>query len=266
MGKRKKKNRKQKTRVKSAAVLDDDQNESIPIYQETLTEDDMERLANEYWRRSSSEASLTLEIFADQYGIWADDLLDYLPELARKELDIVRLWHGTTKSRANSIRRDGFEVHSGAVFFSRSTRTPHAVARQRASSEHDQPVVILCSIDLRRYNNYRQRGSVYVFYHNHIGSEVVQEVIDARKGKIGFPKERVELTNIGITFNSARAGIALWINSYLELTGMDELSDDHESVVRIAEWLDAQADAGRFGEVSDEEMLEQVRRHLLEHE
>jgi len=31
---------------------------------------------------------------------------------------------------------------------------------------------------------------------------------------------------------------------------------------KIVEWLDAQAHAGRFGEVSDEEMLVQVGKHI----
>ena len=179
MGKRKKKSKKQKAHVTSTAVLDDDRGESIPIYQKALAEADMEWLANEYRRRSSSEVSLTLEIFADQYGILADDLRDYLPELLRKELDSVRLWHGTTRSRANSILRDGFEGYRGIIFFARSTRIPLMVARRRAASEHGQPVVILCSIDLSRYNNYGQQGGVYAFRHNHIGSEVVEEVMDA---------------------------------------------------------------------------------------
>lgn len=265
MGKRKKKHKTQKAHVTSTAVLDDDRDEPTPIYQKALTEADMEWLAGEYRRRSSSEASLTLEIFADQYGISAEALHDYLPELLRKEIDSVRLWHGTTKSRANSIFRDGFEGYRGTIFFARRTKIPLAIAQRRAANEHDQPVVILCSIDLSRYHNYRQRAGVYVFHHNHIGSEVVQEVMDARRGKIRVKQKSVELTNIGITFNSGHAGVALWINSYLGLSGMEELSEDHEAVGRIAEWLDAQTDAGRFGQVSDEEMRERVKQRLPEY-
>ena len=40
------------------------------------------------------------------------------------------------------------------------------------------------------------------------------------------------------------------------------IHEDHEVVGKIKEWLDAQANAGRFGEVSDEEMLIQVRKYI----
>jgi len=56
--------------------------------------------------------------------------------------------------------------------------------------------------------------------------------------------------------------IAYWINNCLKLRDGDRIHEDHQAVVRIKEWLDDQAEAGRFGEVSDEEMLIQMRKHL----
>ena len=70
------------------------------------------------------------------------------------------------------------------------------------------------------------------------------------------------MTNVAITFNSSRAGIAYWINSCLKLEGNDGMSEENEVVGKIKEWLDDQFDSGRFGEVPAEEMLEQVRKYL----
>ena len=260
MGNRTKKAKKRKGRARSDAGLEaiDDQGRG-----EALQEVDMEWLADEYRRRSSSESSLTLRIFSDQYGISPDELCTYLPELGNISDNPITLWHGTTRSRAKSILREGFDGRRAPIYFAANTRLPRHVATGRAGREGDEPVVIVCSIDLGRYSQYDYRkGGIYVFKHKHIGSEVVEEVVSAYSKKIGKKTQSVELTNVAIAFNSGRVGIALWINSYLKLSGADRISEDHEAVVKIKEWLDAQADAGRFGEVSDEEMLIQVREHL----
>lgn len=265
MGKRKKKNRRQK-----GHTLPDPESDSAgdaaPVYQRAFSEADMLRLANEYRKRKSSEASLTLGIFADQYGIPVAELRAYLPDLIDGESDSVVLWHGTTKSRADSIIEEGFIAKGGRVFFARNTRIPLVIAQTRAANKNDRPVVIMCSIDLSRYNRYRRQGrNVYVFHHNHIGSEVVQEVMDAQSGKIRVKRESVELTDIGINFSSGQAGIAFWMNNYLNLNGADRIGEDHEAVGKIKEWLNSQAEAGRFGKVSDEEMQKQVEKHLPEY-
>jgi len=235
-----------------------DQRETIPLHQEV----DVEWLADEYRRRAKSESSLTLEIFADQYGISADELREYLPELSSENSDSIILWHGTTRSRAESILVHGFDGRRAPVYFAQGRRIPRTIARTRAASEHDEPVVIMCSIDTNRYDQYRRQGrGIYAFSHRCIGGEVVKEVIDA-SGKLRGNRESVELTNVTVTFNSGCAGIAYWINNYLKLNEGDRIHEDHEAVGRIKEWLDDQAGAGRFGEVSDEEMLIQMRKHL----
>jgi hypothetical protein len=235
-----------------------DQRETITLHQEV----DMEWLADEYRRRTKSESSLTLEIFADQYGISADELREYLPELSSENGDSITLWHGTTRSRAESILVHGFDGRRAPVYFAQGTRIPRAAAQSRAASEHDEPVVIMCSIDINRYDQYRRQGrGIYAFSHRCIGGEVVKEVINA-SGKLRAKKEGVELTNVTVTFNSGCAGIAYWVNNYLKLSDGERIHEDHEAVARIKEWLDDQAEAGRFGEVADEEMLIQMRRHL----
>jgi len=269
MSKRKKKGKKRKVRSTPTSwpYGAADQSETAPLYQKVFRESDMMRLAGEYRRRSESEPSLTLEAFADQYGISPNEIRAYVPELNDEADNSVLLWHGTTRSRADSILLDGFDgKRRGGVFFARSTKIPRSTAQRRASSEHDQPVVIMCSVDLEQYDNYKQVGrGVYVFHHERMGQEVVKEVLDARAGKIRVKPEKVELTNVAITFNSGRAGIAFWINNYLMLEGQNKIGEDHEAVGKIKECLDDQADAGRFGEVSDEEMLVLIRRYLPEY-
>jgi len=71
-----------------------------------------------------------------------------------------------------------------------------------------------------------------------------------------------KLTNVVLTFNSGSAGIAYWINSYLELDDADSIGEDDEAIGKIKEWLDEQMDAGEFGEVPEDEILEQVGRYL----
>lgn len=260
MGKQRRKTRRRTAPSESTSGLDGviDQRETMPLHQEI----DMEWLANEYRRRSKSESSLTLEIFADQYGISADELREYLPELSSENSDSITLWHGTTRSRAESILVQGFDGRRAPVYFAQSLRIPRTIARTRAAHEHDEPVVIMCSININRYDQYRRQGrGIYAFSHRCIGSEVVKEVLGA-SGKLRGNKEIGELTNVTVTFNSGRAGIAYWINNYLKLSDGDRVHEDHEAVGKIKEWLDAQAEAGRFGEVSDEEMLIQMRRHL----
>lgn len=71
-----------------------------------------------------------------------------------------------------------------------------------------------------------------------------------------------KFTDVVLTFNSGPAGIAYWINSYLELEDADKMNEDHEAIGKIKEWLDEQMDAGEFGEVPADEILEQIGRYL----
>jgi len=154
----------------------------------------------------------------------------------------------------------------GLTFFTPSPKIARRYARTRARAEGDRPAVIMCSIDLSLYSNYERRGAVYVFGHECISREVVKDVEGLPKRQLEKLEDRkdpsVELTNVALTFNSGRAGITYWINSYLKLDGDNRIDEDHEAVIKIKQWLDAQVDVGRFGEVPDDEMLKQVRKHL----
>ena len=238
----------------------------------TFQEGDMMWLADEYRRRRGSEPSLTLEDFAAEYVVSPDELRAYIPELEEGYSRSVVVWHGTSKSRAESILKEGFRPKNkkgkkSRMFFTQNPAVARRYARSRAKGESDRPAVIMCAIDLNEYEDYERRGQgVFAFRAEGISNEVVRNVRGLRRQrteKQRKPKdESVELSNVALTFNSGRAGIVYWINSYLELNSDDVIHGDHEAVEKIKQWLDAQADAARFGEVPNDEMLEQVRKHL----
>lgn len=249
-----------------------DQYEIATLYQSKFHESDMVWLADEYERRSSSEPSLTLEDFSAQYGVSADLLSSYVSDRSRDVDHSIILWHGTTASRAECIVKEGFRAKKarnkgrGLIFFAAKPSIARGHAQSRAS-EDDPPAVFMCSIDLSRYSDYERRGrEVYVFRHSCITTEVIKRVDglprEPREKPVKQKDSSVEPINVALTFNSGRAGIAFWINTYLRLDGGGRIHQDHEAVIEIKQWLDAQADAGRLGEVPSDEVLEQVLRCL----
>jgi isopropylmalate/homocitrate/citramalate synthase len=69
---------------------------------------------------------------------------------------------------------------------------------------------------------------------------------------------------VAITDKSGVDGVALWVNSYLGLTGDEKASKT--AVARIARWVRNQYDVeGRNTAISDEEMVEQTRKYLPEY-
>lgn len=67
---------------------------------------------------------------------------------------------------------------------------------------------------------------------------------------------------VAVDKTSGTAGIAWWINAYLRLPREIQVPKSAIEVSQIARWVDAQYDAGRTTSISDEEMMEQVRRHF----
>jgi len=267
MGKRKKKSRNRQ--------------QAEPLYQRAFQEGDMVWLAREYRRQANSDPSLTLEDFAIQYAMSPDELRPYDPNLAIEAEYSIALWHGTTRARADSIMEEGFKpkrVGKSRIFFTQSSALARSYANNRAKNERDYPALIMCCINLGEYNNYEVRqlqGSVvYAFRSECINSDVVNRVTGPRrKERLSLEKPQQQrkkkrkkageqLTDVAITFNSGRAGIAYWLNNYLNLTGEDQIQEDHESVRKVKGWLDAESDAGRFGMVPDDEILKQVHKHM----
>ncbi len=195
-------------------------------------------------------------------------------KLSHEVEDPITLWHGTTRSRAKAILRRGFraektmnESSRGFLFFSPNPKVARGYARSKAKAEGDLPAVIMCSIDLNRYYLYERRATaVYVFAHECIPKDVIRDVE-------GMPKRQLEKlqgsrthdtgrTDVALTFNSSRAGIAYWINSYLKLDEADRIREDDEVTGKIKEGLDEQMDAERFGEVPEDELQAQMQKHL----
>ena len=196
----------------------------------------------------------------------------HLLESDEEDGDSIILWHGTTRSRAKAILRNGFrfekaliERGDGLTFFSPDPRVARRYARSRAKAEGDRPAVIMCSIDLRRYDNFERRGSEYMFGYECIPRDVIRDIEGLPKRQLeklrGRKKHSAGLTDVALTFNSGRAGIAYWVNSCLKLNESHRMAEDDELVGKIKQWLDEQMDAGRFGEVPDDEILEQLRKY-----
>lgn len=85
--------------------------------------------------------------------------------------------------------------------------------------------------------------------------EEVYNIFDTNK-ILGRP------VGVAVTDKSGVAGIAQWINLHFGLTGDSAVSKDDASVLAIKEWVDEQYAGGRVTQISDDEMLELVSRHL----
>ncbi len=69
---------------------------------------------------------------------------------------------------------------------------------------------------------------------------------------------------ISVTDKSGVAGIALWVNQYLGLTGADRIDKRHPGIKEIVKWVDEQYVERRTTSISNDEMLEQAKVHLPE--
>lgn len=69
--------------------------------------------------------------------------------------------------------------------------------------------------------------------------------------------------DVAITDRSGLAGIAFWINT--QLLKDKKIDKSHPGVAKIKEWIDEQFAAGRVNVVSDEEMLDLVKKYVPEY-
>ncbi len=67
-----------------------------------------------------------------------------------------------------------------------------------------------------------------------------------------------------ISDKSGTAGIAYWINTYFNLSNSDKLTKSHAGVREIYSEIIKMYDLGKEGPLTEEEMLELVRKHLPE--
>ncbi|MBP3857318.1 MAG: 2-isopropylmalate synthase [Ruminiclostridium sp.] len=66
---------------------------------------------------------------------------------------------------------------------------------------------------------------------------------------------------VAVSNVSGLAGIALWINNYYRLPPEKAVSKKEPFIEKIKEWIDAEYEAGRVTVISDEEMIEQIRKY-----
>lgn len=274
MSKRKKSSKRRKLAIATFGLESDSARyEAEPLHQRKFSDGDIKWIADEYRKQVKSDPSLRLADFAEQYGAPVDQLRFCFPELSEGVSQSLVAWHGTSCSRARLILKEGFlpktkKGEARRIFFTQNPVVARGYAQRRAKSERDSPAVIICAIDLNEYNDYEQRGEgVYAFKAECISNEVVRNVIGLKKqeqkrsASKGSNKS-IRLTDIALTFGSNSIAVAYWINSYLTLNDDCKLDENHAAVREIKKWLDKQAETGRFEEVPDDEMLEQVRKHL----
>ncbi len=66
---------------------------------------------------------------------------------------------------------------------------------------------------------------------------------------------------VAVSNVSGLAGIACWINNYYRLKGEDRISKKDPCVEKIKEWVDAEYASGRVTVISDEELVELLRKY-----
>lgn len=141
---------------------------------------------------------------------------------------MTKLYHGTTRRRAEKILREGFYGKRGMSWFARQRGLANQYAQTRARQRNDDPVILECEVSLEEVRGQEDlrvasaRGSVVV-----IQGRVDGEVV-ANRRMLGFFWSLDE--------------VAAWANGYLDLRGADRISPSHPGVKRLSKWI-----AGRFG-------------------
>jgi hypothetical protein len=172
----------------------------------------------------------------------------------------VFLFHGTSMRRAESILRHGFLARKTSwrrIYFSQLPEIAISYAQTRAALENDEPVLLLCSINLSQYTKHEWLYPVYHFSHRQIGSEVVVCAICLTGRDHLTSEELMDLANIpriSLHFNSSMGCVVYWVNT-LVMAGKGPQIENHELAANVKNWLIEQANAGRSGEVPENELL-----------
>lgn len=251
-----------------------------PAYQRRIEDKDLLWLGEAYKKRVASEPDLTIEEFAQRYGIEAKMLKQVVPEsLGANSGDApawqkstIRVWHGTTKDRARAIMEEGFRSSRGnagkRIWFTLKAHEAHGIAQRRAKQRGEEPVVFRCDVSLDRYAEYDRPNPNHYAFRTRIAAEVIRGVEGIARERVKKLKQKErerQLTDVIITETSGELVIAYWLNSYLKLNGESTVSTQHPGVAAIKNFLDAQYANGRDEPISDEEMLFQVMIHLPEY-
>jgi hypothetical protein len=181
----------------------------------------------------------------------------------------VLLWHGTSLSRADSILESGFRTKKRGVFFSSNIMTSLSYAEGRASGGRSEPAIFAAIHDLGelRYGKEFQHQFHYIF-RPRVATRIVKYLLTCRGlysiGKIATEasKFKDDMTNIAITQSSGNAGIAYWLNSFLDLDDSECIPENHPAVDKIKAWIDEQYANDRAQPITDEEILNLAKELL----
>ncbi|MBN1522746.1 MAG: histone-lysine N-methyltransferase [Candidatus Aureabacteria bacterium] len=86
-------------------------------------------------------------------------------------------------------------------------------------------------------------------------NEEIYNIFDTEK-LLGRP------LRVAITDKSGTAGIARWINDYLNLKGEKAVKKTNPEILHIKKWIDEQYENNRVTSISEDEMLIQVKAHF----
>lgn len=190
----------------------------------------------------------------------------------------IILWHGTSKSRADSILKTGF--HEGS-FFTKLVGIAwgYASAKRR---QDDPGVLVLCAIDLSLYSKheydimkeriYRFRPSIPkadvagVFRIDRFGRAELQHKANLLRTRVKRMKRRhaPRPPEVVITRNCGSDAIAYWMNVYLSSCTDRRVDIAHPGIRYIREWIRMNYEHGRVSPISEQEMLIQAKRYVPE--
>jgi len=188
----------------------------------------------------------------------------------------VILWHGTSKSRADSIIETGF--HSSS-FFARSVGIAWGYASAKRKQD-DPGVLVLCAVDLNSYTkrDYEIRKDRIYHFRPPVPKNAVAGVFRIDESTRSELKEKANLLRIHIkrykirpdrpeiviTRNCGAEAIVYWINIHLSPRADRRIEAVHPGIKQIRGWIEKNYTNGRISAISDKEMLMQVKRYVPE--
>jgi len=163
-----------------------------------------------------------------------------------------KLYHGTTRRRAEKILREGFQAKGGRNWFARSKGLARQYAQSRARQRHDDPVVLECDVSFEEIRD----------------KEGVQNVSAGRGGVViieGCVDGEVISNRRMLGFICSADELAAWVNRYLGLRGSQGIAPSHPGLQRLRKWMAGRFGGGRKKPIPEEELVRYAVRWLPEY-
>ena len=165
----------------------------------------------------------------------------------------MKVYHGTTRRRAQRIAREGFlpRKPSRRVWFAAGRGYALGRARTQARRSHDRPVVLTCELDM----NQLRRG---------LGSKRVRATngIIAIDGPVPVTVLR---SNPTVDLPVAPNELATWVNQVLGLKPHKGVGRNHPGIGRLSRWLAHRLESEPNRQVQPSELLHLARQWLGEY-